>query len=34
MPLMVGRLRGSRRWLRAKARPELGSYLMNLWFAA
>lgn len=34
MPLNVDRLKDSRTWLRAKRRPELGFYLMNLWTAA
>jgi Protein of unknown function (DUF1376) len=34
MPLMTERLRRSRTWLRAKRRPELGFYLMNLWSAS
>lgn len=34
MPLLVVRLRRSRAWLRAKRRPELGFYMMNLWMAA
>lgn len=31
MKLDVARLRRSRSWLRAKAQPELGFYMMNLW---
>lgn len=31
MPLYLERLRRSKAWLRAKRRPELGFYMLNLW---
>jgi hypothetical protein len=34
MPLMISRLRRSKAWLKAKRRPELGFYMVNLWSAA
>lgn len=34
MPLLVARLRRSKAWLRAKRRPELGFYMINVWMAA
>ena len=34
MPLLITRLRRSKAWLRAKRRPELGFYMLNLWMAA
>ena len=34
MPLMGARLLRSKSWLRAKRRPELGFYMMNLWIRA
>lgn len=34
MPLLVTRLRRSKAWLRAKRRPEIAFYMLNLWMAA
>jgi hypothetical protein len=34
MPLQVARLRASKAWLKAKRRPELAFYMMNLWTAS
>lgn len=34
MPLHVAQLKSSRSWLRAKRKPELGFYMVNLWTAA
>lgn len=34
MPLVIGKLRRSKAWLKAKRRPELGFYMMNLWTTA
>lgn len=34
MPLVIAKLRRSASWLRAKRRPEVGFYMVNLWTAA
>lgn len=34
MPLVIMKLRRSKAWLKAKRRPELGFYMMNLWMVA
>jgi hypothetical protein len=34
MPLVIARLRKSTAWIKAKRRPELGFYMVNLWIAA
>jgi hypothetical protein len=34
MPLLVARLRRSRAWVRARRKPELGFYMLNVWMAA